>query len=268
MLKFTYLVNFGMAGALILPSISQDLSSVGRLEESIRETDRALAQLSGIEKELEGNDYRGVAKILASTEEPFGGTREREALLDRLRMELGELNAKVERIELEPVLPHLLDDPTEELTPEDLSTVPGAVETTGLSDESRSELGNIWPPVISGAPSAVRTEDDRYTFESEGFTVDPVKQGRAYYRAGRYKEALRLFQTQPDNPDAQYWSARSHERLGNTREALASYSAVLESENATAVQLERAAQDRDFLQWLIDFDRKVKDLRGPGEGGE
>ncbi len=44
MLKFTYLINFGLAGALIVPSVAQQLAGVEQLENSIASTDQAIAK--------------------------------------------------------------------------------------------------------------------------------------------------------------------------------------------------------------------------------
>jgi tetratricopeptide (TPR) repeat protein len=263
MLKYTNLFNFGLAGALIVPSIKQQLDSPQRIEQSLRTTESAISALETIETDLAAADYSAVERILASTEAPFGGERERSTLLDNLRREIGELNAKVEHIDNAPLLPHLSTDPTASLDATPNSAVETQVATTGLSDEGRAGLGNIWPPIVGGSASPVRTEDDRDAFEPEGFTVDAVLQGRAYYRAKRYEEALTLLRTRSGEPQADYWIGRTYERLGRTREAIASYTAVVNNTEATPAEADRAKRDREFLGWLVDFDRKVKDLRGP-----
>lgn len=267
MLKYTNLFNFGLAGALIVPSIKQQLDSPQRIEESLRSTESAISALEAIESDLAAADYGAVARILASTEAPFGGERERSMLLDSLRREIGELNSKVERIDNAPLLPHLSNDPTANLEPSLDGPVQTEVATTGLSEEGRVGLGNIWPPVLGGSASPVRTEDDRYAFEPDGFTVDAVLQGRAYYRAKRYEEALTLLRTRAGEPQADYWMGRTLERLGRTREAIAAYTAVVNNTESTPAEADRAKRDREFLDWLVDFDRKVRDLRGP-EGEE
>ena len=73
MLKYTNLFNFGLAGALIVPSIKQQLDSPQRIEESLRSTESAISALETIESELAAADYSAVQRILASTEAPFGG---------------------------------------------------------------------------------------------------------------------------------------------------------------------------------------------------
>jgi hypothetical protein len=53
---------------------------------------------------------------------------------------------------------------------------------------------------------------------------------------------------------------RCYERLERSPEAVAAYTRVIENE-ASGPLAERAELDRDFLRWLIDFDRKVSEHR-------
>jgi tetratricopeptide (TPR) repeat protein len=268
MLKFTHLFNFSLAGALIVPSIKQQMDSPKRIEQSIRATESSLDSLKTLEARLASGEYEAVQGVLDATEAPFGGARERDALLDRLRDEIGALNAQVELIDGQSPLPHLQVDPSTSVTQAELDRAPTVVPTTGLDESGRNELGNIWPPVVGGAPAPIRSEDDRYSFEPKGFTVDAVLQGRAYYRAGRYKEALTLLRSRVGDPSADYWIGRTYERLGQAREAKASYTAVMNNPESNPIIAERAKRDAEFLEWLVDFDRKVKDLRGPDGGAK
>lgn len=263
MLKFTYLINFGLAGALIVPSLAQKMGSIEALDKAIFETDQALDELGALEAALRAGDYSAVQKVLRSTEEPFGAARERSILLDQLREEIGRLEAQVEKVDQRATLPHLLEDPTESVDPE---ATPGGAPTVGLTQEGRDTLEGIWPPIPgSGTNDTVaHKEGDRIKFEEEGFTVDALRQGRAYYRAGRFKEALRLIETRKGEPEADYWIGRCLERLDRTQEAIAIYASV-EAAVAGGPLADRARSDREFLEWLIDFDRKVRDLRGEPE---
>lgn len=264
MLKFTYLINFGLAGALIVPSVAQKMGSIEHLESAIANTDRAIENLALLETDLQAGDYSAVRQVLESTESPFGGAQERSVLLDRLRDEIGQLEAQVEKIDERATLPHLQEDPTEKI---DVDTPSGQTPTVGLSQQGRDTLEEIWPPVPGSDTTAVRKSGDRLKFEDEGFTVDALRQGRAYYRAGRFKEALRLIETEKGNPEADYWIGRCLERLDRTQEAIAAYAGV-EAAVESGPLADRARADREFLEWLINFDRKVRDLRGEsGEGG-
>jgi TolA-binding protein len=260
------LINFGLAGALILPSIKQELTGVRAIEKSILATEQGLEQLSAIEEKLAVRDYAAVRLAMAATEAPLGAERERDELLDQLRHEIGKLGAQVERIDASPLLPHLREDPTANLSSINADAI--KAPTTGLSEEARNDLGAIWPPVPGTATQVKRSTDDRLVFEEPGFTVDAVLQGRAYYRAGRYGEALTLLRTRVGSPAADYWMGRCFERQGNTREALTAYNAVLNNAQSSATQVDRARRDSEFLQWLVDFDRKIKDVRTTQGGAE
>lgn len=255
MLKFTYLVNLGLVGALVVPATLQG-GGLRQLEQSLSATERALTTLEGVERRLQQGDYTGVEAILAATEEPFGGARERSQLIDQLRREIGELEQKVQTIELPEALEHLSEDPTADMQ----TTAEGAgqVATTGLTPDERTEVGNIWPPIPDTNAPVARKSGEYDTLEAEDFTVDAVVQGRAYYRAKRYKEALRLFATREGEPEADYWMGRSLERLERPSEAVAAYTRVIDNE-ASGALAERAEGNREWLQWQIDFDRKIVD---------
>lgn len=262
MLKFTYLVNFGLAGALIVPSVAQKMGGIEALEDAIANTDRAIQNMTSLETNLLAGDYAAVKRVLDSTERPFGAARERSILLDRLRDEIGQLEAQAVRLDELSTLPHLQKDPTEPLAEETTNT-----PTVGLSQEGRDTLEEIWPPVPGIETPTVRKSGDRLKFEADGFTVDALRQGRAYYRAGRYLEALRLIQTRKDDPEADYWAGRCLERLDRAQEAVAAYAAV-EAALESGPLFERAKADREFLEWLINFDRKIRDLRGEPGGSK
>ncbi len=259
MLKFMHLFNFGVVGALVVPAALQDSSGAGQLERAIVATEHSIQALGQVEAQIAAGEYSAVDAILGATEAPFGGARERSTLVDQLRRDIGELENQVQQLEIPDGLEHLTQDPTQGLV---MTTTPqGApgVATTGLSQAERDEVAEIWPPIpgIDGTGN-VRKKGETFTFEKQGFSVDPIRQGRAYYRASRYKEALRLFETGAGEPEADYWTGRALERLGRTEEAIAAYTLVVDNEEAGAL-IERARMDRDFALWLIDFERKVED---------
>ncbi len=256
MLKFTYLFNFGLVGALVVPGMVNQGASVEQLTQAIETTDNALRSLQAIEVDLEKREYAAVEEILAATEAPLGGERERSELLDQLRSQIGVLDTQLQEFNTPSPLEHLQTDPTEVLAlPENGGT---EVATTGLSDTDRVEVSEVWPPIPGDGSPRVRLEGNLITVEKPGFTVDALRQGRAYYRAGRYREALVLFTTREGEPQADYWIGRCLERMNRPTEAVAAYTRVIENEES-GVLGERAESDRSFLRWLIDFDRKVTD---------
>lgn len=266
MLRFTTLFNFSLVGALVAPAAFQKGSSATQLEKSLDMTERALQTLEEVQASLGRSEYTGVDAILASTEAPFGGTRQRTQLLDELRRDIGELEMQVQEMETPPGMEHLNQDPTSGMPGGDDLAIMPVVPTIGLTAEELSEVGNVWPPVpgSTNLPTA-RKEGNRFRYEKDGFTVDAVRQGRAYYRAERYKEALRLFQARSGEAEADYWIGRTLERLDRPQEAVAAYTKVIDNEKAGPLA-QRAESDRDFLMWLINFDRKVNDYRKTGKG--
>ncbi len=84
------------------------------------------------------------------------------------------------------------------------------------------------------------------------------RHGRAYFRAGRYEEAIALLKRKPGEPVAEYWIARSLERLERPLEAIRYYESVMSNESAGALA-DRAKSDRDFIEWRQGFERKLRD---------
>lgn len=258
MLRFTTLFNFGLVGALIAPAALQQGSSTEQLEKSISSTDQALGLMAQIEVGLAAGNYSAVESILRATEAPLGEARKRSELLDLLRQEIGQLEFQMQQMNIPVELDHLNEDPTTAIPdgPRAMGVGTGAV-TPGLTNEERSDVELVWPPVPGANLQGVaQAGTNRFRFEKEGFTVDAVSQGRAYYRAKRYTEALRLFLVRAGEPEADYWIGRTLERLGRTQEAIAAYTEVVDSDESGPLG-ERAATDRDFLNWSIEFNRKL-----------
>ena len=259
MLRFTTLVNFSLVGAIVAPAAFQRGPSEKELSASIEATEHSLRSLEAIQQKLGQKDYTAVQSIMLATEAPFGSARDRSQLMDQLRREIGELEFRLEEVESPIVLEHLNTDPTQAVREDpDGQLSKGAVATTGMSTEELSEVGNIWPPIPTGNTNipVASKESGKLRYEKTGFTVDAVKQGRAYYRADRYKEALRLFETRQGDPEGDYWIGRTLERLGRPQEAITAYTRVIENEASGAIA-ERAKSDLDFVQWMIDFDSKL-----------
>lgn len=259
MLRFTTLMNFSLVGAIVAPVAFQRGPSEKELSASIQATEHSLRSLESIQQKLGQKDYAAVSSVMLATEAPFGSARDRSQLMDQLRREIGELEFRLEEVGAPIVLDHLNTDPTEAVREDpDGQVSKGAVATTGMSTAELSEVGNIWPPIPTGSNNipVASNEGGRLRYEKVGFTVDAVKQGRAYYRADRYKEALRLFETRKGDPEGDYWIGRTLERLDRPQEAIAAYTRVIESETAGAIA-ERAQSDLDFVKWMVDFDSKL-----------
>jgi hypothetical protein len=261
MLRFTTLANFGMVGALIAPAAFQEVSTVKEMESSLRATDHALRTLESIQEQLQAKDYHGIDSILKATEGPMGGDRERSQLMDQLRREIGELEFQLQELNAPITLPHLKEDPTEVMRNDpETEDAMGTVATIGLSVEQLTEVGNTGPltPGGDGTELAIRPQaDGRYRFEKQGFSADPIRQGRAFYRAAEYSEALRLFEGMAGEVEADYWIGRTLERMGRHQAALTAYMRVISNEDAGTFG-ERATSEREFLNWIIELDLKIE----------
>ncbi|MFT7670496.1 MAG: hypothetical protein ACI8X5_003205 [Planctomycetota bacterium] len=256
MLKFTHLFNFGLVGALVVPSVVQQEPNTQELTRSLQANAQALEALEGIQGNLKSGDYSSIEAVLKVTEAPTGGERERSETLDRLRQEIGALENQVQEWDLFD-LDAIAQGNTSNITamgPTGNSTAQEG--STGHTEDQEKRTANTWPSIENQPSSEQRALPIKNSLEKPGFTADAVRQGRANYRAGHYTEALKLFTTRKGEPEADYWMGRSLERLSRTTEAVTAYTRVIDNEKS-GVLAERAAADREFLSWLIDFDRKV-----------
>lgn len=94
----------------------------------------------------------------------------------------------------------------------------------------------------------------------DGYSADPVRQGRAAYFAGDYERSVMLLASYPDRLDAVYWQGRSLEKLDRVQEALKAYQLVAESEDGGELA-DRARLDLDFLQWKWEHNEAFEALR-------
>ena len=122
-----------------------------------------------------------------------------------------------------------------------LAEAPGA--RTVLRSESPAR-GNTTAPATSGASNA-----------EPAYSADPLKNGIACYRAGRYGEALELL-APLDGAAALYWKARTLERLERLDDAVDAMERALaagKGKDAAGFEERRASTDLDFLRWKRDF---------------
>lgn len=295
MLKTTWLAPIGLASLLLAPA-ADDLGGIG-LDELVRkleETRRSLDVLEGI-AQLPLGDTR-IERVLAATEPAAGTPRERDRRLDALREEVSRLREAVDRIDLAG--PAAVPPPSVEtggpspapahedgarssssavsaattgpLVPPALG---GAPPTTGLSPEELRRL-SAWMPPVTSTPTTAGTAGlarGGAPLEAPDYSADPLRQGRAYFRAGRYAEALVLLARAGDDLEAKYWRARCHEKLGHLEEALAGYEEVARLGEGTALG-QRSRDDFEFLSWKQTFLRRFepsggRDAQPAGEAG-
>lgn len=249
MLKFTYLVQLGLAGALTLPAWNgQD----GSLSALMSEIDAALAELS---RGLTTGDSGGpgvVERALRLSEPPLAGERERDELLALLRRDVGALQQELDELEV------LGTDPRTGTAHQEPKVDP-TTPRTGLGDAERERLR----PFPQTSPTGARTVREPIAFEGPGYSADPIRHGRAYVRAGRHAEGLALLERHQGSPQADFWRARCLEGLGRLDEALRAYEGLLATLEPDADLHRRAREERDFVSWRIAFEGRLAERRTP-----
>lgn len=241
MLKFTYLVQLGLAGALTLPAWNGQDGSLAAL---VSELEAALSELSRGLSASDADAAVVIERALRLSEPPLAQEREREELLVRLRRDVGALQQELDELEVYGV------DPRPAQTP--VAPAPSAART-GLGDVERERLRPA--PTTTSAQAQVAREP--HAFEGPGYSADPVRHGRAYVRAGRNAEGLALLERHQGLPEADFWRARCLEGLGRLDEALRAYEGVQAATLPTDELHQRAAQEREFLGWRIEFERRL-----------
>jgi len=139
--------------------------------------------------------------------------------------------------------------------------------TTRRNDDARatsSASGATKSTNRNGATETPAVDANLTAFEPVGFTVDPVLQGEALYRAERYSECVTVLRKAPDEPRAQYWSARALEKLNKPDEAIAIYT-KLAARTDGGWATTRAKSDLEFLQWKREIEPRPEPA--PSRGG-
>lgn len=260
MLKFTYLAQLGLAGTVLVPAITLKQDPAGGLTEALANTRSSIESLERLHASLTSGDYGKVETTLDATETPARDAREGDEHLTYLREEVSRLQMRWDALEAaisakasaSPTLPvagPLAAAP--EITPSAIEAVP---TTTGLDQDARAEL--IQRLGTKGAPIATPTQREKISYEPMGFTAHAVRHGRAYYKAGRYEEALSLLAQAKEQAGARFWIACSLEKLGRSDEAIVAYEDVMLSPLDTEYA-EHAERNRDFLVWKRDFNARI-----------
>ncbi|MCC7011024.1 MAG: tetratricopeptide repeat protein [Planctomycetes bacterium] len=282
MLKFNYAINLGLATLLVVPAVTLGTNQNESLEVTLKKTVEALDELAAIEQRLHDKDPGAIHDALRWTEAPLqtpdNRPEVRDELLVGLRDEVARLQREAEALEsgsqaVELKTPEIPAESAREIVE---STVDGPT-TIGLDDAARRKLSSkprVAPPSDAGATTAGATAPTKpasstnggktpakQSFEPEGFAADAFKLGRAFYRQGRYDQALVNFEGNAKNPEAQYWRARCLEKLGRTADAIVAYGQVSALPDA-GFAAERAKEDLEFLQWRLEFDKSRPKTEG------
>lgn len=257
MMRFTYLINILVAGGLLLQGGGSPQGQ--SVQDSLDDTVSALRTLGKIQQQLADGDASGIELIMAATEAPIPDAQQRDEFLVSLRSEVGRLHMSLDQTFLTgPTMP-VSQEVVPPTPPSDGAQHTTRAPTTGINPSLREALGAKKPPLGQLSPTAVNSRTKARAFESPGFSADLVYQGRLYYRAGRYPEAITLLGA-TDEPEATYWLARCLENLERDAEAIEHYRTVVNHPNAGAFA-DRAGRDLKFLEWKQDFieRRKARD---------
>jgi len=258
MLKFTYIAQLGLTGTLLVPAVVLEQDPAGGLTDALANTRASIASLERLHTSLTQGDYTKVLSTINATEVPTEASPERDERLYFLRGEVSRLQMRWDALDAAlstkaplPVAPVEEATATPAPTPEPDES---SVGTTGLNQSARAELMQRLSSQEGNASAEVRR--GKTSYEPAGFTAHAVRHGRAYYKAGRYQEALSLLEQSKEQTSARFWIACTLEKLGRTAEAIAAYQEVIDSP-LEVDHAENALRNRDFLVWRRDFDARI-----------
>ena len=255
MMKFTQMVNMGIASILVIPAVALQGEAPGSLEQALHETVATLDHLVKIQTKLEEADTAGIGMILAATEPALPATPERDGYLETLRQDVSRLAMRLDISEGE--LPIQIDVPERQMingdaTPKSNEPMRSGPRTTGLDETQRQALSGVIAPRFDTKSSAASLKQ-RKSLEPEDYVADPMRLGRSYFRAGRYDEGVKILEKTP-GMEAIYWLGRCLEKLERVEEAIAAYEKITLSGESGYV-VDRARNDLEFLKWKRDFRR-------------
>lgn len=246
MMRFTGAIGTALAALMVVPSQALEDSDVRSLEQALGNTIQAIEILGGIRTELESDDPTAINMLLAVTEPPLPNARERDALLDQLRADVGLLQT-----ELDVMISRSIEGGNPQA-----SVNPQVRVTHGLDQDLRNVLDRI------GKPGQIRTQTKSPRREVEvGYSADYLRQAQACYRAGLYEKGLLILAAHREEPAALYWTGRMYEGLGRNEEAKLTLKLVAEDADAGSYAL-RAKSDLEFLEWKLDFMGRLKADKG------
>jgi hypothetical protein len=218
MMKWGFALNAGLGALLVASAMGVQKPGSQDLELSLDRVTRGLEELSGMRARIERSEVGAIADVIARTDAPGTDARADAEHLAQLRFEVSRL-----QMDWDALAATLPDQSTQ-------AKKPGA----------------------TASPSAAAGTDGAATaFEAPGFSADPLKQGEALFRAGKYQAAIDVLRTLPDDARCQYWNARALEQLGKTSEAIALYTTVSARKDAGWAG-ERARTDLELLLWKRD----------------
>ncbi len=260
MLKFQTALMAVLGTALLLPGLQSQDATRG-LERSLAETTRALEVLAGIQRGIEARHPAAIQLAKQATEPQSGEARVRDNRLVTLRDEVNRLQAMSDRMQGASTQAREVESTLNALPSGNPESMPHVIVSTGLSQAAREELIGIALPASRNArPVGARPETSSAPgapLDAGEQAADPLRQAQVLYRAGRYEECAAQLKRHDNEPEAAWWRGRALERLERTAEALECYRLAADKAPKDSTLQKRAAQDLEFLQWKVDFLKKL-----------
>jgi hypothetical protein len=225
MMKFGFALNAGLGALLVVSSLGMHTGDKQELELSLDRTVHTLEELSGLRTRIEHGDRDAITDVIQRSAAPGKDPIAEAERLAQLRFEVSRLQTDWDA---------LAAATSAKGTP--------LVHVTGTSSPTATKP--------TKDPTSALT-----SFEAPGFSADPLRQGEAFYHAGKYDEALAILRAQPDDARCQYWCARSLEGLGRIDEAVALYTSISARKDASWAG-ERARTDLELLKWKQEAEKQ------------
>lgn len=251
-----------LATVFVVPGVALQGRAPDSLSDMLQQTLSALDALAQLEVRVRAGEPGAIEAVQAATEAPLAPELRDDAALLELRGAVASLEAALDQAHAGSST-HVPGH-TGVRVDEEFAQQPPAVATTGLSGAELARLSDLHP---RGAPAAnpagaaqggqAQRSNAARSFEAEGYTADSVRLARAYYKQGRWNDALILLEGRDHSAAGTYWRARCLEKLGRDAEALKAYESVV-GDPAAGETAELARKDMEFLRWRMDFGARRK----------
>jgi len=260
MLRFQTLVASVLAPLLVVPALLRQ-GQLTTLQDALAGTQRALDVLKSLEQRLQADPAASMGLVLAATEAPTGDEEQRDQRLESLRDEVNLLQMQLDAMS-GPVLG--AGGAVQSALGGDAPIAPAPAApsgiSTGLDDSVRALLA---PPSTHASgraeplrPAQAGRESEPADGAERAYSADPLRNGIACFRAGRFGEAYELF-APLDGAAALYWKARTLERMERLDDAIDAMERALRAgsgaDGAAGFEQRRAQTDLEFLRWKRDF---------------
>jgi hypothetical protein len=224
MLKHHQTLCVLLAGGLTVPAV---IGQGDDLLSGLHQTLTAIEELAGIREDIEARKPGAVEELLKLTDAPLAATQERDMRIDGLRVDVARLQGELDDLD-RVAMDRIADDP----------------HATGMSNESRTMAALGGPALVPIASQ-----------ETEGYSIDTLRQARLMITARRFTEAETLLKTLDPTSESRYWMARAVSGLGRYTEALAQLELVAADEDAGDFQ-RWAKQDMSMIEVRVELSRK------------